>query len=227
MQGRPDDAAEGMRACHERVRAGAGPDEVGYFVAMRARHVLDTEDWALADRYGADVPAGSPARHGYDFVTAYAAVKLGDRAAAERLLAGMIEQREAAGRDDDRARIRELEIEALLAFDGDGADRAVALLEEAAALEGALAFEFGPPASLKPPHELLGEVLLESGRPAEAVEAFRAALDLTPGRTLDLMGLSLAAGEARQADVADDADARLRAIWRGAEPDFLERVGRR
>ncbi len=224
MQGRPQDAAAGMQACLERVRSGAGPDEIAYYVDMRGRHVLDTEDWAEADRFAADLPENAPDRHAYDFVSAYAAVKRGDRDGAAALLEKMTRLRESAGVDAPRARIREMEIGALLAVeDGDG-DRAVALLRDAAELETSLPFEFGPPASLKPPHELLGEVLLEEGQAAEAVAAFRKALELTPGRTLDLMGLAIAADQAGQADVAAEADARLRTIWRSAEPAFLERV---
>jgi tetratricopeptide (TPR) repeat protein len=226
MQGRPLEAAKGMQACLERVRAGARPDEIAYFVDMRARHVLDTQEWDLADRFAADLPEGSSALHAYDFVTAYAAVKRGDRERAARLLAEMTSMRESSGDDQPRARIREMEIQALLdTEDGEG-EQAVALLRDAAALEETLPFEFGPPASLEPPHELLGEVLLEEGRAADAVAAFRRALELTPGRTLALMGLSIAAGEAGDDDLAADADARLRAVWRSAEPAFRTRVGR-
>jgi tetratricopeptide (TPR) repeat protein len=224
MQGRPEDATRGLEACLDRVRSGARPDEIAYFVDMRGRQVLDTEAWDDADRFAADVPVGTPSRRAYDFVSAYAAVKRGDREGAAALLERMTPATESADGDAERARIQELEIRALLAVEDGATDDAVALLREAADLEAALPFEFGPPASLKPPHELLGEVLLDEGRAAEALAAFRRALELTPGRTLDLMGLAIAADQAGQQEVADDADARLRAIWRAAEPAFLARV---
>jgi tetratricopeptide (TPR) repeat protein len=224
MQGRPQDATAGMQACLERVRSGARPDEIAYYVDMRGRLVLDTEDWDGADRFAADLPESAPDRHAYDFVSAYAAVKRGDRDGAAALLQKMTRLRESAGIDAPRALIREMEIRALLAFEDGQGDEAVSTLREAAELEASLPFEFGPPASLKPPHELLGEVLLEEGKAPEALATFRKALELTPGRTLDLMGLAIAADMAGQADVAADADARLRTIWRSAEPAFRERV---
>ena len=224
MQGRPGDATEGMKACLGRVREGARPDEVAYFVDMRARQVIDTEEWDEADRFAADVVEDSPSRHAYDFVTAYADVKRGDRDSAASLLQEMTRLREASGQDDPRARIREMELTALLAVEDDRVDEAISLLRDASELEASLPFEFGPPASLKPPDELLGEVLLEGGRAADAMVAFRTALELTPGRTLDLMGLAIAADQAGEAAAAADADARLHEIWRSAEPAFLERI---
>jgi hypothetical protein len=43
--------------------------------------------------------------------------------------------------------------------------------------------EFGPPAVVKPSHELLASLLLERRRAAEAVTEFRRALQLGPGRS--------------------------------------------
>jgi hypothetical protein len=64
----------------------------------------------------------------------------------------------------------------------------LATLRQAAADETALPYEFGPPTILKPGNELLGEVLLELGRPADARQAFDAALQLAPGRLQSLEG---------------------------------------
>ena len=49
---------------------------------------------------------------------------------------------------------------------------AIALMREATALEDAMPVEFGPPADVKPAHELLGEILLQAGRPREAEREF-------------------------------------------------------
>lgn len=212
QQGSMVDAEEGMAACLERVRAGGSGSERGYFTNMRARHVLDSEDWAAAERLHADVGDAPRARFAYDFITAYAAVKQGDTERALALLAGLTDLREGTGGDMPRPRIAQMELEALLALESGMADQAVAILTEAAALEETLPIEFGPPASLKPPHELLGEVLLDLGRYAEAEDAFRAALQMTPERVAALKGLARSAEGAGDQATAADAWERLRRI---------------
>ena len=84
------------------------------------------------------------------------------------------------------------ELDALAAVARGDGDQAVALLRSAADLEATLPFEFGPPASPKPPHELLAEVLLGMERTEEAEAAFREALSFTPGRTPSTRGLAQA-----------------------------------
>jgi tetratricopeptide (TPR) repeat protein len=68
-------------------------------------------------------------------------------------------------------------------------DKAVAELRKAAAAEKAMPFEFGPPFIEKPTLELLGDQLLAMKRPAEAADAYRAALARTPGRSAAAEGL--------------------------------------
>lgn len=55
-----------------------------------------------------------------------------------------------------------------------------------------LEFEYGPPWSVKPLDELLGELLLADGRRAAAAEAFQRALASYPNRRLALEGLAAA-----------------------------------
>ncbi|HSG47489.1 MAG TPA: hypothetical protein VLA43_06755, partial [Longimicrobiales bacterium] len=113
-----------------------------------------------------------------------------------------------------RLEIMRLELAALLALGEGRGDEAVHLLRDAAALEESLPLEFGPPASLKPPHELLGEILAELGRPAEAVEAFQGSLALTPLRTPSLRGLAAAARAAGIHDLAADTERQIEEIVR-------------
>ena len=209
MRGQLDQARRGMAECHDRVTSGtASPAEVAYFTDMRARQVFDTESWSAAGEYSADLDGP-----GYRFVSAYAALKQGNRSEAEALLAAM---REDAGTEaSPRVRIMILELEALLALESGAPDRALALLDEAVSIEEGLPFEFGPPASLKPPHELLGEVALEVGRADRAVRAFRTSLDFTPERRPSLEGLLAAARASGQSATAAAAEARLRDIGAG------------
>ena len=217
QQGKVEDAERGLSECHERVLSGGTPGEVNYFVNMRARQVLDMGDWDAAERFSADVDHPS-----YDFITGMAAIRKGDRDVAQGML---IKLGSSTTMDNPHLRIAHMELAALIALDGGGEDLAIGLLTEASVLEETLAIEFGPPASLQPPHELLGAVYLMSDRPAEAAHAFRKALEFTPRRTNSLVGLSTAASAMGEDVEAAEAMARLQAIWKSADPAFLLRFG--
>ena len=94
--------------------------------------------------------------------------------------------------------VMRLELEALLALDRGDQAGAVRLAGEAAAAEDAMSFEFGPPAVVKPAHELSGEILLAAAKPAEARREFEASLAHNPGRSLSLLGLARAAEASRR-----------------------------
>jgi tetratricopeptide (TPR) repeat protein len=95
---------------------------------------------------------------------------------------------------------------------------AVAYLTEAAALEAVRGEPIGPP--LYPPSaELLGGVLLEAGRPAEAARAFERVLASRRGRAASLLGLARA--QAARGDPAAAATyRRLAENWVNADGDI-------
>jgi tetratricopeptide (TPR) repeat protein len=68
----------------------------------------------------------------------------------------------------------------------------IAKVREAIAISGTLAFEYGPPFSAKPLAELLGDLLLAAGRPAEAAAAYQESLAVHPDRKLSVEGLTAA-----------------------------------
>lgn len=84
-------------------------------------------------------------------------------------------------------------------------EQGLAALRRAVELERGTAPDFGPPMIEKPSFELLAEELLAAGRPAEAAEAFRQALEMAPGRRLSQTGLRLAQGKAPDATAATAA----------------------
>lgn len=53
----------------------------------------------------------------------------------------------------------------------------------------------GPPETIKPAHEMLGEVLLKAGRPTEARQQFATALLRQPNRARSLLGAARAAAK--------------------------------
>jgi tetratricopeptide (TPR) repeat protein len=181
-----------MELCHARMTQEPNPGEQAYFVSMRARQILDTEDWALATRWTWDPPAGVDSREaglrfGYAWTNAFAALRTGDAAPALALVSSA-----ATG---DQARIAADELRGLIAIADGRAAEGIRILQAAADAEDALPFEFGPPSILKPTHELLGEELLKLGRKDEATIAFTRASERTPGRSLVERGLAAAGAQ--------------------------------
>ncbi|HEV2063747.1 MAG TPA: hypothetical protein VGS00_04275 [Thermoanaerobaculia bacterium] len=147
------------------------------------------------------------------FVRGLCALASGDRAGAEKALEAM-KTKEPPDKETgehahgasmagpysgrvrrDVAAIFEAELAAKIALARGEKDRAVTLAREAAAAEDAMTFEFGPPAVIKPAHELMGELLLELDRPVQAQAEFELALAHAPGRALSLRGLESAAAK--------------------------------
>ena len=77
----------------------------------------------------------------------------------------------------------------------------------------------GPPPGLRT-EELQGAALLKAGRPADAVAAYEKALQLTPNRTVALLGLARAHRAARNEDAATSAYRRLLENWQSADAEI-------
>ena len=96
----------------------------------------------------------------------------------------------------------EREVAALIELAAGRREQAVEILKTATQAELKLPAPLGLPAPIKPAPELLGEVLIELGRPAEAIEPFRQALGRNANRTLSVLGLARASAAVGQADAA-------------------------
>ena len=240
QQGRYADARKTLALMEADAAAGAssGRAKAG-FAGMRAAYVVETRRWK-GDAVALQVPADDAHLDLDLFTTGFAAIESGDRAGARKALAAMSAKPDTGGGggggsahahgggamsypggSSAGAVLRQL-LEARIELAEGHHDRAIARAKSAAALEDGLNYEFGPPDVAKPAHELLGEMLLESGRPADARKEFEAALDRYPGRALSLLGLARAASKAGDAAAAKDAYARLAAIWSRADADLPE-----
>ena len=124
------------------------------------------------------------------FIRGLAGAMIGS-AAAERSIAGL--QGLRASGNSTTAEIFELEITALSASMRKDHAKAIELMKKATALEESMSPPSGPPGLIKPSHELFGEILLRAGKPAEATEQFKVALQRQPNRARSLLGLSRAA----------------------------------
>jgi tetratricopeptide (TPR) repeat protein len=101
-------------------------------------------------------------------------------------------------------------------------DRALELTAQAAADYDAIPFDFGPPATVKPPHELRGELLLAAGKPAEALVEFNLALKTAPNRAQAMLGRVHALQQSGDKPGSVKAAAELLAVWRRADATLAE-----
>ena len=194
---------------------------------MRADYVINTERWDSPSlQWRIDLThARSRARAEDAFVAGFSALKRGDRAAAAAARADLTALNRTppapeTGYVDSVPEILDKELAAAFRQAEGALDGAIALMREAVSVEDAMPLEFGPPAVVKPSHELLGEMLLQAGRSREAQTEFARALRLAPKRALALRGLARAAAAAGDDKTAAGAYAELRRIWHRADPDI-------
>src|SRR6267378_5161949 len=172
------------------------------YAEMRAHFLVDTQLWndevVRWTLPSSDFPLSQTT---FDYANALAALHRGDLASAreaatrvesggQRSIAWFKEQNMDHPAIHEVALIYNGELHALLtAAEGKPQD-AVTELQHMATKEHGMALEFGPPNIEKPTDELLGELLLQLHRPAEARVAFQAALARAPGRKLVLDALA-------------------------------------
>ena len=227
--GRYADARETLRKM-EKDAAGSGSDAAkNHLAMMRAAYVIETR------RYDGDVARSlaGDSRSAALFADGFAAAAAGDRArtatasaaigatAPGEHHAGMMYRAGRASAAEADA-IMKKELEALLARADKDLPRAVALAREAAADEDRMTFEFGPPAVVKPAHELAGEMLLASGDAAAARTEFENSLATAPNRALSVLGLARSAAKAGDGAAAADAYRRLASLWSRADTDLTD-----
>jgi len=140
------------------------------------------------------------ARLTLEFARGLVAARSGEPQQAREALAAVQEARKAVvdlldreGKQEtnDRTRAGILEAElrgAILAAENEPVE-ALSFLRMAAEQEESLPMAFGPPFVDKPAHELLGEILLEMGRPEEARAAFATSVARAPNRARSVAGL--------------------------------------
>jgi hypothetical protein len=166
--------------------------------SMRARYVVETANWAL-------MASESNFGNAHElFAIGISAARSGNQVLAERARQALGERAKDPREGDllPAITIMEREVAALIALAAGRRDEAVGILKAAADAEAKLPAPLGLPAPIKPAPELLGEVLVEVGRPADAIAAFGAALRRHANRSSSLLGLARATAAAGQADAS-------------------------
>ena len=198
---------------------GAAPGSAGVFAiaAIPARYALERRDWAGAARL---TPATSPfpwTEGMVHFARALGAVRTRQaslaRASIDSLAA--IQQRLRDKGESywaEQVAIQHLGAQAWLDRLERRDDAALARMREAADREDATDKAAVTPGPLAPARELLGDMLLELGRPREALAEYRRALLKEPNRYHTIDGARRAARAAGDVAAADGYAAQLREI---------------
>jgi hypothetical protein len=126
------------------------------------------------------------------------------------------------GGSGNSQKIKDLEIGALSASMKKDHNKAIELMKQATALEEQMSAPYGPPALIKPTHELFGEILLRAGKPAEAAEQFKIALLRQPNRARSLLGAARAAAQTGNQAAATTAYSTLLEQWKQADEGLAE-----
>lgn len=228
QMGRPDDSETFVEAIVRDAVRDPTPYKIGYRNLMLAGFLVDSEEWGGRwSRFAVDsvrqAISSAPNARQFAFAVGLAAVARGDRATARAAIDSLVSSIESGRRSSEwQSWIEPAEVmldmlrAAVLAVDGQ-LDSAVVTAARAANREKELPFEFGPPETIKPPFELLGELHLRSGRPVLARNAFDRALERTPNRTRSVLGA------ARSAAAAGDGEAAR--VWYGRLLLNLARAG--
>jgi tetratricopeptide (TPR) repeat protein len=230
QQGRLDEARKHLQTVRANFRRTARRGEEPSLMSMRAQYIINSERWNdPVAAWQLEAPAAGIVAQSMDaFASAYAAIKSGDRARAQRHYDELLRRSRAASTDDAYSAnttvpdILNKQMQALLHLESGDRKAALTLLRDASKMEDAIPLEFGPPDVVKPTHELLGEVLLGFGQAAEAQREFVRALALAPGRARSLLGLGRAALAAGDTAVARKALGDLRQAWHAADSGLAE-----
>jgi tetratricopeptide (TPR) repeat protein len=201
----------------------------GALQLVRARYIIETEEWKVQ-------PLADNASNDTIYANGVSAAKTGDLATAEKMAAQLAAKIKTAapaaggghadhggapapapamGEGDKGVQIMHKELAALIAQAKGQTDQAIALLTEATTIEESMRPPNGAASPIKPSHELLGEVLLQAGKPKEAAEAFETSLLRMPNRARSLMGAIRAHSAAGNKALAAERQATLNSFWKG------------
>lgn len=166
--------------------------------SMRARYVVESRRWEVLAN---ELNFGNVNEL---YAIGASAARSGNPSLAERARQGLLTRSQSAQEGDLRPAIAimEREVAAMIELAAGRREQAVEILRAATQAELRLPPPLGLPAPIKPAPELLGEVLIEVGRPGEAIEPFRQALSRNANRTLSRLGLARASAALGQLDAA-------------------------
>ena len=204
QKGMDEEAAAQLKRLQATARLEPSFKTAFHTASTQARYALERSAWNEA---AAIVPR-APATLDWDrfawpeaiaqFARGLGAAHLG-RAAEARAAGDRLGELEGATRKAGEElfarniRMLRLELNAWLAHVERHEESAVALIREAVDLEASTPKHAVTPGPTLPAHQLLGDLLMEQGQPAEALAAYQRSLELYPRRFNGLLGAARAA----------------------------------
>ena len=189
---------------------------VGTLPLMEARYVVETEEWKI------DAITDETSPHTL-LATGLSAIRTGDVETAQQAEAALA-RLVAAGSDGGNVRegrgwvqVMHKEVAALVRAAQGDADGAVQLMDEALEIVAGIRPPNGAADPVKPAYELYGEILLELGRPEDAVTRFETSLQRMPNRPRSVLGLARALEQMGDEDGAAEQYEILNTIWDGRD----------
>jgi tetratricopeptide (TPR) repeat protein len=218
QRGRYADASAAIGAIEPEAKRTGSVELLSDLASMRARFVVETRRWSMMAR------EQNFANVNDLFAIAMSAARTANTTVAERARQVLAARAQAEEEGDLRPAIAimEREVAALIDLANGRRDEAVKVLRAAADAELKLPAPLGLPAPIKPAPELLGEVLLEIGRPQEAIEPFEQALRRNANRSLSVLGAARAAAAVGDVETAKRRYAELLANYDEADADAAE-----
>lgn len=227
-----DGARERIRLFEELATSTKQSRLTSVVALTKARYIVESEEWKVE-------PTTEAASNETVFANGVSAARAGDLATADQMLAILAKKAPSTpagsggahaehggapapatmgpgGPDGGKsARIMHKELAALVAEARGDRAQAITLLREATQIEESMRPPNGAADPIKPSHELLGEVLLRAGKPAEAAAAFDQTLRRMPNRARSLHGAAQAHAAAGNPENAAARAATLRSFWQG------------
>lgn len=198
---------------------GAAPGAAGVFAiaAIPARYALEREAWSEAASLQADASDFPWSEAMTYFARSIGASRTKDFAKARVSLDSLASIRDRlAARDEaywsEQVAIQHLAAQAWADLAENRVDSALARMRRAAAREDASEKSAVTPGPLAPSRELLGDMLLKLGKPAEALVEYQRTLEKEPNRYRALAGGIQAANASRNAAVERELRSRLESI---------------
>ena len=194
------------------------------FAAIPVRYAIERGEWEEA---AALAPTPSPYAQAEAitwFGRALGAARSGDPAGARRDVGELERLRAKLAATNDEYWVTQLDIytqgaEAWIALAEHRPRRAVSSMRAAADREDHVEKNVALENRLSPMRELLGELLLEAGRPEEAQQEFAASLQTVPNRYRSLAGAARAAGLLKHEEDARAYHERLIALTQDADSE--------